>query len=198
VILLHAFARDDDGFYTSGNEQLESDSYAITTEHIDLGADPAGPAPEDFFGEVRITAESTDGRPLFVGIAPSADVDRYLGGVARAELTDFGNGGAEYEERSGGAPRTPPGAQDFWVAQSEGTGEQSVDWDVDTGTWSVAVMNADGARGIDAEAEAAVQISWLIWVGIGLTVVGLLLTAGTILLIIRIGRRATPARAPTA
>ena len=50
-------------------------------------------------------------------------------------------------------------------------------------------MNAAGGRGVDIDADAAGKISWLIWVGIGLTVVGLLMVGATIVLIARLGRR---------
>src|SRR5215207_8170863 len=42
VLAAYAFGRDDDGYFTSDRQQLESATYAITTEDIDLGVEEAG------------------------------------------------------------------------------------------------------------------------------------------------------------
>lgn len=191
LIAAHAFARDGDGFFTTGTERLQSPSYAITTEQIDLGADPADWAPEDLLGTVRVRVESTSERPVFLGIAREIDVNRYLLGVGHAELTDFTDGRPQYDAHPGRAPKKPPSARDFWVAESEGSGEQRLDWDAESGIWSVVVMNADAARGISVDAEVGAKIDWLIWAGVGLTVVGLVLTAAMVALILIIARRAS-------
>jgi hypothetical protein len=198
LIAVHGLARDDDGFYTTDTERLRSDTYAIATDEIDFGADPAGPAPEDLLGTLRIRAEATGRESIFLGIGRTAAVARYLDGVRHARLTDFGGGGVEYDQRPGGAPERRPGAERFWVAQSEGTGEQSVDWEVQSGVWSVALMNADAGRGIDADASIGIEVAWLIWVAVGLAVIGFLLAATGVVLIIVISRHAArdPAAAP--
>jgi hypothetical protein len=190
VIGAYAFARDDDGYFSTDNERLQTRSYALTAEGLDLGSDPADWAPSDVLGTVRITAESAAGRPVFAGIAPTDDVDGYLRRVAHSEVTDFSDGSPTYEAHPGGSPASRPGAQSFWVAESEGPGQQRVEWDAEGGDWSVVVMNADAARGVSVEADAGVKIDWVIWVGVGLAVVGLLIAAGCVLLILRIGRRA--------
>jgi hypothetical protein len=188
VVAAHLFARDDDGFYTSDREQLESATYAISSEEIDLGADADDWAPEGLLGEVRIRVESDE--PIFVGIGPDVDVATYLSRVAYDELTDFDDGEAQFDLHQGGKPRTPPGGQDFWAAEAEGSGEQTLTWDADFGRWTVVVMNADGARGVTTEADAGVKLDWTIWAGLGLLIVGLLMSAGAVAVILAIGRRA--------
>ena len=197
MITAHAFARDDDGYYTSGKERLEADSYAITTEDIDLGADPADWAPEHVVGTIRVRVESTTGGPVFLGIARTDDVDHYLGSVDHAELTDFANGAPRYDLHPGRAPRGRPEAEEIWVAESQGTGEQLVDWDAETGIWSAVVMNADASRGISVDTDAGAKIGWLIWVGVGLAVIGLVLTATGVVLVVVIARRAARDPGPT-
>ena len=76
LIGVDAFARDDDGYFSTADEALHSDAYAITTEDIDLGG---GWAPNDVLGTVRISVEAADEQPVFLGIGASADVDDYLG-----------------------------------------------------------------------------------------------------------------------
>ena len=115
VMVAYAVARDDDGYFTSDREQLESATYAISSEEIDLGADADDWAPEGLLGEVRISVESDE--PMFVGIGPDVDVETYLSRVAFDELTDFDDGEAQFDLHQGGKPRTPPGEQDFWVGR---------------------------------------------------------------------------------
>ena len=189
LIAAHAFARDDDGYFTSNDEPLQSDTYTIATEQIDLGADPADWTPDELLGNVRIRVGPTD-RPVFVGIGRDPDVARYLRGVEYAELTDFADGEPRFDVHQGRAPGAPPAAQDFWDAQAQGKGEQVLNWDAEVGLWTVVVMNADAARGIAVEADVGVKIDWLIWVGVALAVVGLVITLGAVLLILAIARRA--------
>jgi hypothetical protein len=189
VVAAHLLARDDDGYYTSDREQLESATYAITSEEIDLGADADDWAPEGLLGEVRIRVESDE--PVFVGIGPDVDVARYLGSVGYDELTDFDDGEAQFDLHQGGRPRTPPGGQDFWAAEAEGSGEQALIWDADFGRWTAVVMNADGTGGLTLEADAGVKLDWAVWAGLGLLVLGLLMSAGAVVVILAIGRRAS-------
>ena len=189
VLAAYAFGRDDDGYFTSDRQQLDSGAYAITTEDIDLGVDEADWAPDEVLGKVRIQVQGE--KPVFVGIGSDEDVDRYLGDVARDELIDFHGGEAELDLRRGSRPRGPPGARTFWVAESEGPGEQSLTWDAEFGRWTAVVMNADAARGIYVEADAGVKLGWVIWAGLGMLVVGLLMTVGGVVVILLIGRRAS-------
>jgi hypothetical protein len=189
VLAAYAFGRDDDGYFNSDRKQLESATYAITTEDIDLGADEVDWAPDKILGNVRVQVDSE--KPVFVGIGSEDDVDRYLGDVAYDELIDFEGDDPEFEPHQGRAPRTPPGDQDFWVAESEGSGEQALTWDAEFGRWTAVVMNADAAQRIDVEADVGVKLDWAIWAGLGMFVVGLLMTVGAVIVILLIGRRSS-------
>lgn len=184
----HLFARDDDGYYTSDEVTLESPSFAIRTEEIDLGADDVDWAPEEILGDVRIRVTSE--RPVFVGIGPDGAVAAYLRGVEQDELTDLDSDPPELTGTPGGPPRRPPGDLRIWVAQASGAGQQELNWDADFGRWSAVVMNADGSRGIDVEADAGVKIGWVIWVGLGLLIVGLIIDGASIALMLLIVRGA--------
>jgi hypothetical protein len=187
VLAAYAFGRDDDGYFNSDRKRLESATYAIATEDIDLGTDEVDWAPDKILGNVRVRVEGE--KPVFVGIGPEDDVDRYVGDVAHDELIDFEGDDPEFEPHEGGAPRTSPGDQDFWVAESVGSGEQALTWDAEFGRWAAVVMNADAARGIDVEADVGVKLDWAIWAGLGMFVVGLLMTVGAVIVILLIGRR---------
>ena len=187
VLVAYAFSRDD-GYFTSDREQLDSATYAITTEDIDLGVDEADWVPDEILGDVRVQVEGE--KLVFVGIGSDEDVDGYLGEVAHDELIDFDGDDPEFAPHDGITPRTPPDDQDFWVAQSEGSGEQTLTWDAEFGRWTAVVMNADATRGIDVEADVGVKLGWAIWAGLGMFVIGLLMSAGAVVVILLIGRRA--------
>ena len=82
--------RDADGFFTTSTEPHETTSYALTHEGVRIGNVSELPDwVDDRFGAVRIRATSPDGTPLFVGVARTAAVERYLAGVAHEQVTDF-------------------------------------------------------------------------------------------------------------
>jgi hypothetical protein len=189
VLAAFALGRDDDGYFKSDRRQLESASYAIVTEDIDLGVDEVDWAPDKILGNVRVQVDSA--KPVFVGIGSDDDVDQYLGDVAHDELIEFDGDDPEFDPHEGRAPRTPPGDQDFWVAESQGSGEQALTWDAEFGRWTAVVMNADAARAIDVEADVGVKLDWAVWPGLGMFVLGLVMTIGAVIVILIIGRRAS-------
>ena len=184
LVLAQAFARDDDGYYTSDTKRLATPTHALTLEDIDLGSDPVDVVPKDVLGRVRIRAERPGGDAVFIGIGPEREVDAYLRGVGHAEVEELSDDPPRYLTRRGGAPRRPPSAEQFWVASAEGPGRQAVSWEVEGGRWAVVAMNADGARRVVLDADVAAKVGWLLGVGIGLVAFGLLLLAGGIVLIV--------------
>jgi hypothetical protein len=194
LILAHASGRDSDGYYTTGTERLATGTHALTAEDIDLGSWGADAVPKDVLGHVRVRAERPGGRPVFVGIGPQGEVDAYLRGVAHAEVTDLNP--PRYRISAGGAPRRPPSAERFWVASTAGSGRQAVTWKVEGGNWAIVAMNADGARPVVIDADVGAKVGWVLGVGIGLLVLGLLILAGGVVLIVTMARRASRRPAP--
>jgi hypothetical protein len=144
-------------------------------------------------GKVRVRATPADpAKPIFIGIAATRDVSRYLSGVAWSRVQRIGDTHVDYIDVTGGAPSSTPGAEPIWQAQAQGTGTQAVTWRVHDGDWSVVVMNADGSRGIAFRADAGATVPWLVWVGVGALVLAVLLAAASIALIMipikRVGR----------
>jgi hypothetical protein len=196
LVAIDQTQRDDDGFLMSPTESFESPTYAIVSESADIDSDGGEWALDTFLGTVRIRSDSE--QPVFVGIAPAVDVDRYLEGVEHDVVDDLDAGGdPEYSRRSGGAPSAAPGAEAFWVASSSGAGEQTVEWDPEDGDWRAVVMNQDASRGVVADLSIGAELDLALWIGLGLLGMGTLLAMGTALAItagIRRGR-ATPAAA---
>jgi hypothetical protein len=112
LVVIHLTQRDSDGFYTSDTKHVSAPGYAITSDTLHFGDLPG--AVSDIVGTVKVSATSTNGRPLFIGIARTSDVNSYLGGVARSEVTDINDNSIDYARHAGGAPAGPPGAQRFW------------------------------------------------------------------------------------
>jgi hypothetical protein len=169
--------RDADGYFTSKTAHVMGSGYAISSQRIDLsGTDDV---LTHVASKIRVTAQSTDGKPVFVGIARDADVDRYLAGVARSEVSDIGDDArVSYKQVDGRAPAGTPGAQRFWDASVTGTHSQRLVWKPRGGDWAVVVMHADGSRGIKADVRVAAKSSLLRWGGWGVLGGGLLLLAG--------------------
>jgi hypothetical protein len=170
--------KDDDGYLKTASDPYSTRAYAITTEDLQLDDDVPG-VVEDLYGKVRLRATSENGKPVFVGIANSDDVSRYLASSAHATLTDVNYDPFRPQYRTTGGERRPaaPGEQDIWVASAHGSGTQTLTWDVKQGHWSVVVMNADGSAGVDAGVSAGVTLDFLTPVAWGTLGGGLLLTA---------------------
>jgi hypothetical protein len=181
-------SRDSAGFVTAGPAPVDSDAFAVAVPGI--GVDVRGPDEayaRDLLGTVRIRATSDDpAKPVFVGLAPTADVDGYLRGVGHDDVRDLDVDPVriDYTAHSGGAPASPPGEQTFWERSDAGTGTRTMTWDLATGDWTVVVMNADGSAGVHADLDLGGQLPVLRGATIGLFVGGGLLLVGGVLLIV--------------
>jgi hypothetical protein len=201
----YATQRDSEGFFTSRTERFNTATYAITSENINLGVEPGSDRRGYDFGDlatVRLRVESATGEPVFVGIGPEREVDRYLDRVAHDEIddVDFAPFRVTYRVQPGGAPNAPPATQRFWVASEQGLGVQRLEWKVQSGRWAVVVMNAGASRGVGADVSVGVKSKWVLPLAIGLlSGFAVLLVLGAVLLVlgaIGLGRRVTePAHA---
>jgi len=162
ALAVHLTQRDDDGYYTSSTERVASPGYAVTASGFDLNDATEADVVRGLLGRVRVRVDRAGDAPVFVGIARTADLDRYLAGVGRSEVTDVSGGDISYRVRAGGAPPTPPAEQRFWQASASGPGQQATSWDVDEGNWSVAVMNPGGTRGVSADVSVGAKTSALL------------------------------------
>ena len=187
LIAVDQTQRDDDGYLMSPTIEFSTPTYAIVSESAELDTNGAEWALNTFLGTVRIRSESV--RPVFVGIGPAADVDRYLARVERDEVTDLGDRHPNYSHRPGGKPSAPPASRTFWVASATGAGEQTLDWDPQDGDWRAIVMNADASRGVSSDMSIGAELDSALWIGIGLLGIGVLFAAGSALAITAAVRR---------
>ena len=168
---LYADGQKDDGWFTTSEARFSTDTRALATESLDLDLDTLGAVGGDgLAGQARLQVTSAAGGPVFVGIAPTEDVERYLAGTEHATLTDLDTSPFRATTETVPGARTPadPAAQDIWSASTSGTGTQSLEWDIEEGDWSALVMNADGSPGVDVQASAGADASFLKPLGLGL------------------------------
>jgi hypothetical protein len=180
--------RDGD-YVTTDAHAFSTAGSALATESTKLGTSGVGwlyaPGLLDKV-RIRVTPVSAGGA-LFVGIGPTADVDRYLAGVNHTLISDFW--GDKVEPRAGDTPAAAPGTQHFWVASATGAGAQTLVWDAAKGSWTVVVMNADGRPGVDVKADLGARFPALVWIAVGLLVAGAVFMTGAVLLIVGAIRR---------
>src|SRR6188472_4540853 len=77
--------KDGDGYFTTSSERFVTTSSAIASDDLDVSGVPLA---SDRFGKVRLQMRGRGGKPVFVGIASTRDVDAYLAGTAHDTLTD--------------------------------------------------------------------------------------------------------------
>jgi hypothetical protein len=191
----------DAGYLSTPAAVVRTDGYAVTTEGFRLEGAGLDWAVDNVLGRARVEARPATGSgPLFLGIAPTSAVDRYLDGVAVASLQDLNlrwNGTPSNTwttvEHAGGAPATPPAEAGFWTASTSGPGKQVLTWRPSAGDWTVVVMRADGGAAVIADVRAGATLPGLPWIAAGVLGVGVvLLVVGGLLVGLAVHRASQP------
>lgn len=192
--------RDSEGFYTTKTIELDRNSYAILTEpaNIDLEEEwewlpwVRSWGPSDFL-TLKIEGSSSDSsKQIFIGVAEISDLERYLTDVEYDEITDFKfrRLNPKYTNHPGTSEPLAPTSQTFWTASAHGAGTQTLEWGIESGTYSFVLMNEDGSRGLDLEALVGIAVPSVLWgIGVGLLVGGLIVLVIAILMIYLAVRR---------
>ncbi|HEU5212759.1 MAG TPA: hypothetical protein VFU10_08320 [Gaiellaceae bacterium] len=182
--------RDSSGYFVTHTHHYRTSAYALTTQSLHVGG--ATGVLEDALVRLRIAATSdTPAKPLFIGIARTQDVNRYLAVVKHDELRDinFDPFKIDYRRLGAGAPASRPTGQTFWQARASGTGTQTITWPVKRGRWSAVVMNADGSRNVGVDAQLAAQVTGAWWFIAAFIALGALALAGGIALVLSGARK---------
>ncbi len=190
----YAFGRDDAGYFNL-TVPLQSSTAAITAPSPIVTTDLGTPVwmTDALRTDIRLRVTATDGqRPVFAGVGPAGQVQAYLAGISHDEVATLTNGRPTLRTDSGTTAATAPAEQGFWTASSTGTGARQLDFTAPDGPWTMVVMNADGAAGISAAAVFEVKAPFLLPLAVLLLGLGLIVTAGAIVLIVvgASGRRA--------
>lgn len=182
ILWANTFMEDSEGFYTSRSVEVQRDSYAITSYPAEIDVKHLG----GLLGwvesvEVKLEAENNSDKGVFVGIAPEKDLKNYLNGVEHDQIDELdlnhpiGNPEITYKNFSGTSSPGAPTDKDFWEASASGSGEQILRWGIESGTYSVALMNQDGTSGIDITASIGADVPIASGLGFWLTIAGLAL-----------------------
>jgi len=165
VVLLLLTGRDTT--FGGGEATLTTARYALVTEAAGLGGGGID-------ATVRVRVRSTAGGPVFVGVAPASDVDRYLSGTAYDEMVDVRLSPlrATLVPSDGSRAPVPPADGPRWTASASGPGEQTLDVPVRAGGQRLVVMNAGGGAGVDVTAALSVRAPFLRRLGLGLLLAG--------------------------
>ena len=188
--------KDSDGYLSTDTHRFEAGTRALATENMDIDLDGGDWVMDTAdLGKVRLQVESRDAKPVFVGIARSSDVDAYLAGVSHSTLTDVDTSpfDADYEDHAGHRRAVAPAQSRIWDASQQGSGKQTLNWEIRDGDWSVVVMNADGSAGVDADVSTGAKVPFLNelgWTAVGSGLFALL--AGVALLVAGIRRPSDP------
>jgi hypothetical protein len=170
---LWQLGKADGGYISSGAHRFETGSHAIVTESVKVDSD----IPRWLIGRARITATSSDGKPVFIGVAHKRDVDAYLADVSRSQIRnlEYGSFKVDYVSRAGTALPARPASRSIWAASTTGTGEQQLTWRVRSGEWRVVLMNADGSSGVSADVTVGGRVNHALLVSLCVLGGGLLL-----------------------
>ncbi len=139
----------DGGYVTTPTQTVGSNGFALTAPDINTQV-PNGWvtwALANARATVRITGTSQLPAPVFIGVAPTARLTKYLSGVTRDRVTsiDIDSESVEYEHVDGTKLPALPTKQTFWEAHVSGTGSQTLEWELREGDWAIVVMNADAS-----------------------------------------------------
>lgn len=197
--LLSAYVadRNEDGFFTTSSAEISTETYALTSSEIALGAMPGEWVPSSWLSTVQVNASPIGDSPVFVGIGPESQVESYLKSVATTDITEIESDPSDVANpaNEGQISPAPPSEQTFWATSSEGTGSQSVVWDLEPGQWTVVIMNADADPSVAVEASAGARTAWFSVSIIALLAGGLVLAAVSGLMLLLAFRRPRSAHA---
>jgi hypothetical protein len=191
VVLLLLTGRDTT--FGGGAATLSTDRYALVTQAAGLGGGGID-------ATVRVRVRSDRGGAVFVGVAPAADVDRYLAGAGYDELVDVRLSPlrATLVPSDGSGAPGPPAGGPRWTVSASGSGEQTIDVPVRAGGQRLVIMNADAAAGVDVTAALSVRAPFLRRLGLGLLIAGAVVAPIGGLLLAAGVRRVVRSRPPAA
>jgi hypothetical protein len=166
---------DRDGGYVSiGTTELHTETYAIVSEL--RGDGPGWIYGSRVLGDARVRATSLQDRPIFIGVAHTTDVSRYLDGVGHGTIKHLVTGELSTTS-AGGAPSAAPDKALNWAASTGGRGEQTLIWKPRSGDWSIVLMNVDASPGVALKGDLGAEFPPLPWVAGGLLIASAVIVA---------------------
>jgi hypothetical protein len=154
-----------DGRFTSGPHPVGAEGVAVVTAPTVISWKNV---------EVEILAEVPANKPVFVGLANSVDLQAYVKGVRRLEVTSFETPWKMRTRQAAGRDALPgaPTAVDWWRAHAAGLGGAAIKTRLPDETVSAAILSVGSSnlRGLKVTIAYGVQGAFL--KGLGLLLVG--------------------------
>ena len=171
-----------DSAVTSGRHSVSTPTYALVTDPARI-SDTRDVVTILGQPRLRISAAQDDG--IFVGVGPTAAVDRYLTGVAVDEVSDFDLDPfrLQTQRRDGTAVPASPSGQEFWTTTNSGSA-RTLDWKMSDGSYRIVVMNVDAAPGVELEGRFGLEIPHLFPIGLTALIIGVVAVAGGVTLLV--------------
>ncbi len=194
VLSVPQIIADDQGYMNAPTIHLQSDdSYAFVTESFTLDSSSDHQSSHDVsvnyefdnYGKIvnfRVMAES-----YFLGLAPTSDVQQYLGNVPYKvvnQMKDQSITTYSVNADKNGSLSSNPTNQSFWIASGTDVLYYTPSKDDFNKQLTFVVMKADGSQGVDTNVKIGVDIPILQPIGIGLVVIGSILFVLTVALFV--------------
>jgi len=185
-----------DDFLMADKGSITIDGNAAVAVDVRKVAKASGPLFVIKQLEFRVRASPAS---TFIGVAPAADVERYLTDVHYQKIDKFeidANEPLGYQTTptAGSARPAPPRTQTFWLAESAPQGDtQTLRWSVpDDGPYSVVLMADDGRPNPVVNVGVGVHLPWIGGALIGTFAAGGVVLALAILCFVMGMRRRRP------
>ncbi len=160
-----------DGVYTTGAGKVSGTGSALVFNEFSV--DTKG-ADVTKIASLAVSARSTAGREVFIGLAPATQVTKYLKGVPHDLVSDLSGDKAQVVPIPGTtAPAAAPNSQTFWTVKAQGEDPQIV-LPADK-SQTLVIMNADAVASVAVDLKIGLVSSVLFPFGIGFAVVGVIL-----------------------
>ena len=181
---IQSIMSDEEGFIISHTQRVQVPSYAIVVEDMDFDIDPIAlrwfERQGGFLRFKVVTVSNNPDKEIFIGVARQADAYSYINPMEYHEISNFNMGWENYSRTSqlryilhpGDPPSSPPTVFSYWIVQGAATGQQTLTWEPESGSYYLVMMNSDASEGIDADVRVGVEVPF--FAGIG----NILLTAG--------------------
>lgn len=169
-----------DGKYDWAVGTASSQGYAIVFNQFEVTG--TGQQNAKQFVDFTVGAHSANGKTLFIGLAPAAEISSYLAGVPHDVITEVTTGRA-VTIPGDTAPKTPAD-QSFWSAQATGL-DPSISLLSTAGPQSLVVMNADPSTAVSTVLRVGVSSGSIFPIGIAFVALGLLLIVLAIWMFVR-------------
>lgn len=169
-----------DGKYDWAVGTASSQGYAIVFNQFEVTG--TGQQNAKQFVDFTVGAHSANGKTLFIGLAPAAEISKYLAGVPHDVITEVTSGKA-VTIPGDTAPKTPAD-QSFWSAKATSL-DPSVSLLSTVGPQSLVVMNADPSTAVSAVVRVGVSSGSIFPIAIAAVALGLLLIVLAIWMFVR-------------